>query len=169
METAMNDVVRFDRARADEAAAAIRGVCASTRWIDEIVTGRTYGSLAALSSTSDAVIATLDWSDLLEALAAHPRIGARMSGHDVEAQWSRQEQAATATLSQPAEHELRAANVTYEEQFGFVFLICATGKSTEQMLADLRTRLSNSADVEHEVVRRELRDIVGLRLAKAFT
>jgi 2-oxo-4-hydroxy-4-carboxy-5-ureidoimidazoline decarboxylase len=165
----VNEISAFDDAQPDDAAALIRGACASTRWIDELIVTRPHRTLADLTRASDAVIAALDWGDLLEALAAHPRIGERVAGDDREAQWSRQEQAGTATMSREVDDVLRHANVTYEDQFGFVFLICAAGKSPGQMLTELRGRLAHSPEQEHEVVRRELRDIVRLRLAKTFS
>jgi 2-oxo-4-hydroxy-4-carboxy-5-ureidoimidazoline decarboxylase len=165
----VNEITAFDDAQPGAAAALIRATCASTRWIDGLVATRPHRTLAELTSASDSAIAELEWSDLLEALRAHPRIGERVAGNDREAQWSRQEQAGTATMSRAIDDELRVANVTYEDQFGFVFLICAAGKSPAQMLTELHGRLGHSPEEEHEVVRRELRDIVRLRLAKTFS
>jgi len=140
--------------------------CASTRWAGEVLARRPYPDLAALRSVAAEVLARLSWADLTEALEAHPRIGERVAGDGQEAAWSRQEQAgAEAELAE----DLRVGNLTYEERFGHVFLICATGLSGEAMLTALRERLGNDPDVEREVVRVELGKIVDLRLGKAFT
>ncbi len=136
-------VAAFDRASAPDATALLQPCCASTRWATDLVAGRPYGDLAAVAERSDDLIRTLDAGALDQALAAHPRIGDRVSGDDTESAWSRQEQSATADLA-------------------------GTGKSAEEMLAAARSRLENPPEVEREVVRRELAAIVRLRLAKAL-
>ncbi len=163
-------VAELDRATAEKAAHLLRPSCASACWIDRLVGGRPYESLEALTAASDAAIAALSWPDIEEALAAHPRIGDRAPGSGREASWSRQEQAATATAGAGGDvrARLRAGNAEYEERFGHVFLICATGRSAEQMLSALHGRLGNDAAAEREIVRSELADIVRLRLAKTF-
>ncbi len=161
-------VAAFDRASAPDATALLRPCCASTRWATDLVAGRPYGDVAAVAERSDDLIRTLDAGALEQALAAHPRIGDRVSGDDTESAWSRQEQSATADLAGTVAEQLVAANLAYESTFGQVFLICATGKSAEQMLAAARSRLENPPEVEREVVRRELAAIVRLRLAKAL-
>jgi len=174
-------VAVLDQAAADRAAALLRPSCASTRWAGRLVAGRPYRTLAGLTTASDGVIAGLGWPDLAEALAAHPRIGDRppadggrgggagppgRSGR--EAAWSRQEQSGAAAAGQDVQAALRAGNAAYEERFGHVFLICATGRSAPDMLAALRARLGHDPAAEREVVRDELRRIVALRLGKTF-
>jgi 2-oxo-4-hydroxy-4-carboxy-5-ureidoimidazoline decarboxylase len=158
----------FDAASALDAAALIAPCCASERWIEVLVQRRPYDSLAGISSASDAAIAELDWADVEQALAAHPRIGDRAKGADRESAWSRQEQAAAATPEQTTQEALRGGNVEYEQRFGHVFLICATGKSADDVLAALTRRLNNEPDTEREIVRAELTQIVRLRLAKVL-
>jgi 2-oxo-4-hydroxy-4-carboxy-5-ureidoimidazoline decarboxylase len=162
------EVSAFDDAPPAEAATMIAPCCASLRWNDELVRTRPHGSLAQIIEASDAAIAGLSWLDLEQALAAHPRIGDRAQGADRESGWSRQEQAAAATPEAATQAALRAGNAAYEQRFGHVFLIFATGKSAEQVLAALRQRLGNAPEAEHEVVREELRQIVQLRLEKMF-
>lgn len=158
----------LDAAPAGEAGALLRPCCASTRWAADLLAQRPHGTIEVLTARSGQVIERLAAADVDEALAAHPRIGERAGGHDTESAWSRQEQSATADLTATVAQQLRAGNVEYEQRFGQVFVICATGKSTEQMLDGLRRRMANPPDVEREVVRGELRQIVALRLAKAF-
>jgi 2-oxo-4-hydroxy-4-carboxy-5-ureidoimidazoline decarboxylase len=167
-DTELVGVAELDRGTAGDAAGLLRPVCASGRWIERLVSGRPHGSLEALIAASDAAIAALGWPDIEEALAAHPRIGDRARGRDRESSWSRQEQAAVASAGAGVEAGLRAGNAEYEERFGHVFLICATGLPAAEMLSALRARLGHDPAAEHEVVRAELRQIVRLRLAKAF-
>jgi 2-oxo-4-hydroxy-4-carboxy-5-ureidoimidazoline decarboxylase len=110
-------------------------------------------------------VTALEWPDVLEALAAHPRIGERATGADREAAFSRQEQSSAA--GELAE-DLHAANVAYEERFGWVFLICATGRTAAEILGALAARLGNDEPTEQATVRAELAAIVDLRLAKVF-
>lgn len=132
-----------------------------------MVTGRPYGSLDAVLTRSDAVLADVGWTDLEQALAAHPRIGERPVGDDRETAWSRDEQSGTDDPDADAE-ALRTGNAEYEQRFGRVFLICATGRTSAQLLDALRTRLDNDASAERKVVRAELTAIVRLRLAKTL-
>jgi 2-oxo-4-hydroxy-4-carboxy-5-ureidoimidazoline decarboxylase len=100
--------------------------------------------------------------------AASGRAGPRPAGGDREAAWSRQEQSGTRDAPADVQAGLRAGNAAYEERFGHVFLICATGMSAASMLAALQGRLGHDPAREREVVRDELMKIVRLRLAKAF-
>jgi 2-oxo-4-hydroxy-4-carboxy-5-ureidoimidazoline decarboxylase len=151
---------------ADEAQARVdlAACCASTRWVERVMAGRPYDTDVALLSASDHALTALDWTDVLEALAAHPRIGSAPTGTGREAAWSRQEQAAAAGDTAP--EEFVAANREYEQRFDWVFLVCATGRSRDELLADLRSRLGNDPATEQDVVRRELAAIVRLRLGK---
>ena len=173
-DTELVDVADFDRATAEDAAGWLRPSCASTRWIERLVGSRPHGSLGRLAAASDAAIAALGWPDIEEALATHPRIGDRAlpgqepPGQERELSWSRQEQAAAAGAGAGVQAELRAGNAEYEERFGHVFLICATGRSATEMLSALHGRLGNDAAAEREIVRSELVQIVRLRLAKTF-
>ena len=160
------EIDTFDAMAADDAAELIRPCCASRRWIEIVVVGRPHRTLEALIEASDAGLAELSWADVGEALAAHPRIGERAGGADRESGWSRQEQSGASAPGQA--DDLVAGNLAYEQRFGQVFLICATGRSAEDILAALRQRLDNPPEVERIVVRRELREIVRLRLIKTF-
>ncbi|HWU19908.1 MAG TPA: 2-oxo-4-hydroxy-4-carboxy-5-ureidoimidazoline decarboxylase, partial [Nocardioides sp.] len=103
-----------------------------------------------------------------QALAAHPRIGERAEGGHAEAAWSRQEQAGVTTTTD-VQQALAAGNRAYEERFGRVFLICATGLHAEEILADLRARLDHDTETEAGVVADELRKIALLRLDRVLT
>jgi 2-oxo-4-hydroxy-4-carboxy-5-ureidoimidazoline decarboxylase len=164
-ETALD---RLNLAEAAEAERELLACCASRRWADELLARRPYPDLARLRGVSETVIGELSWDDILQALAAHPRIGERAAGAGREAAWSRAEQAGAGAATTETQEDLVVGNVAYEERFGYVFLICATGLSAEAMLFALRERLGNDPDSEREVVRVELNKIVDLRLGKAF-
>lgn len=142
--------------------------CASLRWAADVVAARPYASPDALVRRSDEALAALSWDDVAEALAAHPRIGQRAEGAGREASWSRQEQSAASSAPADVQARLRDGNVAYEDRFGHVFLVCATGRSPEEILAGLQERMGHEPPQEREVVRTELAAIVRLRLAKAF-
>ncbi|SRR6266536_4473953 len=161
-------ITEFDAAPISDAAAELYPCCASKRWIAAVLAERPYRQLGALTTTSDRVITQLAWPDVEEALAAHPRIGQHVSGDGREAAWSREEQSRTRLADVATDTALREGNVAYEQRFGHVFLISATGLSANEMLGALRSRLTNPIEVEHDVVRAELAKIVRLRLAKVF-
>ncbi|HEY7275695.1 MAG TPA: 2-oxo-4-hydroxy-4-carboxy-5-ureidoimidazoline decarboxylase [Trebonia sp.] len=149
----------FNAAPEQEAQAEMLACCASRRFAAAMAAGRPYPSPAAAEAAVETVFGSLTWPDVLEAMDAHPRIGARVSGP------SATEQAGVADDSRAA---LQAGNAAYEERFGHVFLICATGLSGEQMLAALRRRLANDETSERLVATAELRKITVLRVRKAL-
>ncbi len=152
----------FNAAAAEDALAVMMSCCASRRFAAGVVAGRPYPSLAAAEDAIAAAFGSLDWADVLDAMAAHPRIGARVTGQ------SAAEQSGMADASRAALVALVAGNRAYEERFGHVFLICATGLSGEEMLAALRARLANDPDTERKVATAELRKITVLRARKAL-
>ena len=149
----------FNAAPEEEAAAAMLACCASRRFAAAMAAGRPYPSRAAALAAVEAVFESLTWPDVAEALDAHPRIGARASGQ------SAAEQSGVTKDSRAA---LQAGNAAYEERFGHVFLICATGLSGAQMLAALRQRLENDEESERVAATAELRRITVLRAGKAL-
>ena len=149
----------FNTAATEDAVAVMLSCCASLRFAVAVAAGRPYSSIAAVENAVAAAFEALDWADVLEAMAGHPRIGARVSGQ------SAAEQSGVADASRAA---LLAGNLEYEERFGHVFLICAAGLSGAQMLAALRERLSNDPYTERAVATAELRKITVLRARKAL-
>ncbi|OLR95024.1 2-oxo-4-hydroxy-4-carboxy-5-ureidoimidazoline decarboxylase [Actinokineospora bangkokensis] len=140
--------------------------CASRRWAERVAARRPFTDVDDLLAASSAALADLSWDDVLEALAAHPRIGERHGGDGREAGWSSQEQSAARTPDERLRADLVEGNRRYEERFDHVFLICATGLPVEAVLAALRHRLTNDDATERKVVREELAKIVELRLEK---
>ncbi len=131
-------------------------------WVDDVAAHRPYPSREALLDHASTASAAITWDQVATALARHPRIGERAKGAD--AARSASEQSGVAADERDA---FAAANRRYEERFGHIFLICASGRSGAEMLAALEQRLDNDDDTEHDVVIRELRAIAALRLEKA--
>ena len=153
-----NDLVR------ERAEAELMACCAVPEWAARGALGRPYPSVGSLTARGLEALAELSWDEIALALAAHPRIGQRAAGSSREAVWSRREQGNAADAPQAA--ALREANVAYEERFGHVFLIFASGRTPEEMLAAARARLEHDEQTERQVVREELAKIVRLRLER---
>ena len=151
----------FNALPAAEARARLLAVCAAPRWVDGVAAARPYASTGDLLTTGGAAFADLTWDEIAGALAAHPRIGQRPKGESREAAWSRTEQAKV-----EPDAELAEVNRAYEERFGHLFLIFASGKTAPEILAAARERLGNDEDTERTVVRGELAKIVQLRLER---
>jgi 2-oxo-4-hydroxy-4-carboxy-5-ureidoimidazoline decarboxylase len=137
--------------------------CSSERWAQELTAGRPYASAAQILARSDQAVAGLARADLEQALAGHPRIG-RPAGpaHG----WSRREQAGVEAADRATIQALADGNEAYERRFGHIYLVCASGRSGEELLALLRERLGHDPDAEWEAVRRELGQINRIRLTR---
>lgn len=147
----------------EEVTAELMTCCAIGTWAARMSDLRPFPDQAALVATGRTLAEQLSWPEVLEALAAHPRVGQRLTSQTAEARWSREEQSGVSAGSREA---FSAGNAAYEHKFGHIFLICATGLSGEQMLAELTRRLENDVVQERAVVRQELAKIVELRLRK---
>jgi 2-oxo-4-hydroxy-4-carboxy-5-ureidoimidazoline decarboxylase len=154
----------FNNEPADQAVQALRACNAAPRFAAELVAGRPFRDADTLVARAEQVTRALPWEDVAVALAAHPRIGDRVEGSSTEAEASRQEQGSM----QSADAETRAAlvdgNRAYEDRFGHVFLIRASGRPPEEMLAELRRRLENDEETERAEVTEQLAQITGLRV-----
>ncbi|MGZ4490471.1 MAG: 2-oxo-4-hydroxy-4-carboxy-5-ureidoimidazoline decarboxylase [Nocardioidaceae bacterium] len=164
----MRSIEDFNAAPADEVTAALLACCAVPGWAAAIAEGRPYADAPALLARADQAARRLTPAEVDLALAAHPRIGERPAGADPEAAWSRQEQAAVDRDDETA-RALAEGNRAYEDRFGRVYLVCASGRSGAELLADLRRRLGNDDATEAAVVADELRKIALLRLGKVVT
>lgn len=144
----------------DAAHDALLRCCASPHRAASLAQARPYDTLDELLAGADRVLAKLDETDL--ALAGHPRIGERVEG--AHGTWSRREQAGAASADERTRAEFAEGNRAYEERFGQVYLVYATGRSAGELLAVLDKRLHNGPDTERRVVRRELGKINAIRL-----
>ncbi|GGO81834.1 2-oxo-4-hydroxy-4-carboxy-5-ureidoimidazoline decarboxylase [Nonomuraea cavernae] len=163
MPNTLTGLAAFNAREPAEAERELLTCCASRVFARTIAAGRPYRDPAGLAAAADAAVHDLTWPEVLEALGAHPRIGERAAGADREAAWSRQEQSG---VRDDLREALAEGNRAYEERFGHVYLICATGLSGGQMLDRLRERLEHDDETERRTVRDELAKITRLRLAK---
>jgi 2-oxo-4-hydroxy-4-carboxy-5-ureidoimidazoline decarboxylase len=141
----------------------LRACCAAEAWLGRMSLARPFPSARDLS---DEVVIGLDDAGLAQALEAHARIGERRLGSTAEDRWSRSEQAGALAVDTDVQQALADGNRRYEQRFGRVFLIRAAGRTAAEMLAALEQRLTHDDDTEGAVVRRELAEIVRLRLLK---
>lgn len=153
----------------DEAEAVFRRCCGAARWARQMTARRPFATPEALFAMADEIWARLSRDDWLEAFAHHPRIGDLESLRTRFAStraWAAGEQAGAATASEAVLHALAEGNRAYEERFGYIFIVCATGKSADEMLGLLRARLPNDPAAELHVAAAEQRKITRLRLEK---
>jgi 2-oxo-4-hydroxy-4-carboxy-5-ureidoimidazoline decarboxylase len=156
----------FNALDAAVAREALLACCASPRWAAEVAAGRPYSTLQAALEAAETASRGLAWADVAVALAAHPRIGQPPAGTGREAAWSRHEQAGVADADAATRDALAEANRAYEEQFGHIYLIFASGKSQEELLAAAEERLHNDEVTERRIVQDELGKIAKLRLER---
>jgi 2-oxo-4-hydroxy-4-carboxy-5-ureidoimidazoline decarboxylase len=152
----------FNTASPQAAERDMLACCHSRSFAKLIADGRPYRNPAELQAAVDAAFSTLSWDDIVESMNAHPRIGERTQAGG----WSAAEQSGAASADDQVRQALADGNVTYEQRFGHVFLICASGLSGQDMLTQLQARLGNDAETEQAVVRRELLKITRLRMTK---
>ena len=153
----------------DEAVKALLQCCGSKRWAEEVAIRRRYQSLETLIATANEIWWGLQREDWLEAFRSHPKIGEKKAAEPVSDKsraWSGQEQAGVSNASRETVDALAALNQAYEQKFGFIFIICATGKTSDEMLAALRQRIENDAATELPIAAAEQSKITELRLKK---
>ncbi|GAA4620537.1 2-oxo-4-hydroxy-4-carboxy-5-ureidoimidazoline decarboxylase [Saccharopolyspora hordei] len=137
------------------------------RWAHDIADQRPFPDVDAVYRAADAAAPALTREEIHQALAAHPRIGERPQGSGTSATFSRSEQAGVGGDAELA-RALREGNEAYERRFGHVYLVCASGRSGEELLEVLHSRLDNDPETELRIVEDELRKIARLRLAKVI-
>jgi allantoicase len=154
----------LNRLDADEARAAFLRCCGARGWAESMVAHRPFEDAAALVRTGERIWWSLGEQAWQEAFAAHPRIGeAPKAEHGA---WAGGEQAGAADASTGVQAALAAANVAYAEQFGFIYIVCASGRSADELLADLQARLANDRATEVRIAAEEQAKITRLRLRK---
>ena len=162
-------IERLNNFSGDEAEAELSKCCGSSRWAREVAARRPFGDADGLLNVADEVWSGLDPRDWLEAFSHHPKIGGRRAeaGQTAEERaWSADEQAGMGAADRETRDELARLNREYEEKFGHIFIVCATGKTPAEMLSLLRARLPNERAAELRVAAEEQRRITRLRLQK---
>lgn len=139
-------------------------VCSSTIWARRVVAGSPFRDADALYDRADRVLAELPDAEIDAALDGHPRIGAKADNPS-----SAREQARVAAADEAVKAELAVKNRAYEDRFGYVYLVCASGRSADELLAILTDRLDNDPETERRVMRNELAKINRLRLERLLS
>lgn len=160
---------RLNSLPAGEAEPEFLKCCGSSSWARRMVAQRPFMSLSQLLNSAEQIWWSLAPRDWLEAFHSHPKIGekkAAASTSDQSKRWSEAEQAAVNSATSETLETLATLNRKYEERFGFIFIVCATGKTPNQMLSILKERLANTADDELRNAAAEQAKITQLRLKK---
>jgi OHCU decarboxylase len=166
LNTALDQLNRFSPAQAE---AEFLKCCGSRNWARALTDARPFTDADTLFREADNVWWSLHHEDWLEAFRAHPKIGEQKAAAVQSKQarsWSAQEQSGVQDAATEVKAALAAGNLQYEERFGFIFIVCATGKSSAEMLAILNGRLQNDPETELRVAAEEQRKITRLRLEK---
>jgi OHCU decarboxylase len=139
------------------------------RWARALAGARPFDSMDELLETADGVWWALDAEDWLEAFSHHPQIGEKKSERPQGAEasrWSEEEQSGTSSADAETVAALAAANRDYFQKFGYIFIVCATGKSSTEMLSLLNERMPHEPDEELRIAAEEQRRITHIRLRK---
>lgn len=148
---------------------ALATCCGSTAWVNKMLTIFPADDLAEILDEAEKIWYGLAASDWLEAFTHHPKIGDTASlakKFASTAQWAGSEQSGVNTASKTVLEQLAEGNQRYEEKFGYIFIVCATGKTATEMLELLNKRLPNTPEEEIKIAMAEQDKITRLRLQK---
>ena len=151
----------LDAAAGADAHATLSACCGSSRWTGRMLARRPFGSRDALLTAAREEWWALSPDDWLEAFSHHPRIGDSTATGVAAA-----EQAGAQGAGTVVQDELRRVNQAYEEKFGHIYIVCATGKSADEMLEIARQRMNNDPATELRISAEEQRRIMHVRLRK---
>ena len=156
------NVPQLNAADTEQAQGALLRCCGSVRWAERMSRLRPFADESALQEAAENTWWSLSESDWLQAFAAHPKIGERTSGN----RWSSEEQRGMNPASMTTFELISKLNLAYERKFGWIFIVCAAGKTAEEMLQALEDRLTNSPMEEIQIAAGEQAKITRLRLEK---
>jgi 2-oxo-4-hydroxy-4-carboxy-5-ureidoimidazoline decarboxylase len=165
-------VADFNRRSDQEARALLVNCCGSSRWVEAMLAGRPYPGLAELLARAEREWQETGPGDWEEAFSHHPRIGETRTRAPVgkaARRWSAAEQGGIAATDAAARRALAEANRDYEQRFGRIYIVCASGRGPEQLLQDLRDRMSNAPAEELAIAAREQGSITRQRLQRLFS
>jgi OHCU decarboxylase len=166
------DLQRLNSLPEDEAFREFHSCCGSLRWASQMANGRPFENVDHLKEYARGTWWKLESADWLEAFQSHPKIGekkAEVPASERAQQWSGQEQSGVRDASQQTIDSLAELNREYEVKFGYIFIVCATGKSSEEMLSVLRERMGNEPAAELRIAASEQAKITDIRLDKMLT
>ena len=164
-------VAKLNRLSREDAYAELLKCCGSTRWAREVAALKPFWDVTQVVIIGHRVWSELREEDWLEAFRAHPKIGETKAKAEVteqERRWSEGGQQRAQEASDATRAALAEANREYEERFGFIFIVCASGRTAEEILAALRERMTNDRDAELRAAAAEQWNITELRLRKFF-
>lgn len=167
--TLQTDLERINRLPASEVEDELLKCCGSRKWAGRVIAERPFENVADLIAKADRVWWSLAPHDWLEAFHSHPKIGEKQAAAktSLEAQrWSADEQSGIRDSALETMEALAELNRAYQKKFGYIFIVCASGKTSEEMLAILRSRLGNDPDQELRTAAAEQAQITHLRLRK---
>jgi OHCU decarboxylase len=153
----------------DEAESELLKCCGSTLWARRMAEARPFPDLQEMMMRADSIWWALEKEDWLEAFSRHPKIGEKESEREQDREarnWSEEEQSGTHSADEETQRALMYANREYAQKFGYIYIICATGKTADEMLSILKERLHNDADKEIRIAAEEQLKITHLRLQK---
>ena len=163
----------LNRLNLENLKSALYRCCGATNWVDGMLAQRPFSSAEDLHEKAKVVYRSLETADYLEAFSHHPRIGGDLDKlrekFQTTADWSAGEQGAVKQASEEVLKRLASGNDAYYEKFGFIFIVCATGKSAQEMLDLLEARLPNDPADEIKIAAGEQEKIMAIRLDKLLT
>lgn len=165
----MDALSRLNALAAGEAREELRRCCGAARWVEVMVAGRPYANTEALRAAADRAASSLSREDWLEAFRHHPKIGDRdalRARFATTEAWAASEQGGVSAATDATLDALAEGNRAYEARFGHIFIVCATGKSADEMLSLLRARIGNAPDAELRIAAAEQAKITRIRLEK---
>jgi 2-oxo-4-hydroxy-4-carboxy-5-ureidoimidazoline decarboxylase len=162
-------LARWNSLPLEEAANEILSCCGSKAWAQGMAAQRPFSDVTTLLAASDETWGNLTKGDWMDAFRSHPRIGesrAVQSASAVSQAWSAQEQRQVAAAGEDSKTAMADANREYEQRFGRIFIVCATGKSAPEILEILHRRLQNDERAELREAAEQQRQITNIRLTK---
>jgi len=160
-------LAEFNALASANAESALRDCCGSARWAAGVAAQRPFAYLKALYESADDVWRNLERADWLEAFSHHPQIGEKAAtGSTSHRKWAEGEQTGARAANEDVKTRLAHGNRSYYEKFGYIYIVCATGKSAEEMLALLEQRLQNAPASELPIAAEQQGLITRLRLEK---
>jgi 2-oxo-4-hydroxy-4-carboxy-5-ureidoimidazoline decarboxylase len=160
-------LAEFNALPSAQAESVLMDCCGSSRWAAQVSSRRPYATMEALNKATDSIWWKLERGDWLEAFSHHPQIGDKPAGGSEPARlWAAGEQAGARAATEDVKARLTRANRDYFEKFGYIYIVCATGKTAEGMLAILNQRLQNDLPSELSIAAEQQRLIMRIRLEK---
>jgi len=165
-------IEKLNRLNRDELYKELEKCCGSSNWIKKIIQARPFSNSDELHKASDEIWSQVSRDDILEAFNHHPQIGdidSLKKKFASTSNWAENEQKGTSEASDSILTALKDGNKAYLDKFGFIFIVCATGKSAKQMLDLLNDRMPNDEAIELHIAAAEQNKITHLRLEKLLT